>query len=92
MAKDLGLIQFGELRSHNAWCCQKNNNKVTIDPVSEQRRKLTTRQLLCPPVKWKLKEINIASVGKDTEKRALLSTLGGRVKRGVLDGTLAVAA
>ena len=43
MAKDLGLIQFGELRSHNAWCRQKNNNKVMIDPVSEQRRKLTTR-------------------------------------------------
>jgi len=47
---------------------------------------------LCPPVKWKLKEINITSVAKDMEKRALLSTLGGRVKRGVLDGTLAVAA
>ena len=91
MAKDLGLIQFGELRSHNAWCRQKNNNKVMIDPVSEQRRKLTTRQCLWPPVKWKLKEINIASVGKDIEKRALLSTLGGRVKRDVLDGTLAVA-
>ena len=46
---------------------------------------------MCPPLKWKLKEINIASVGKDMEKRSLLSILGGRVKRDVLDGNLAVA-
>ena len=46
---------------------------------------------MCPPLKWKLKEINIVGVGKDMEKWALLSILGWRVKRDVLDGNLAVA-
>ena len=32
----------------------------------------------------------MASVGKDMEKRALLSTVGGRVKCNLLDGDLAV--
>ena len=36
MAKDLGLIQFRGLRSHNMRGAAKTNNKVMIDPVNEQ--------------------------------------------------------
>ena len=46
---------------------------------------------MCPSMKWKLKEINKASAGKDMEKQALLYIVGGKVKRVLADGNLAVA-
>ena len=42
-------------------------------------------------MKWKLKEINNARAGKDMEKQALLCIVGGKVKRDLADGNLAVA-
>ena len=46
---------------------------------------------MCASMKWKLKEINNARAGKDMEKQALLCIVGGKVKRDLADGNLAVA-